>query len=402
VNFSANTITAVNFSANTITALYPEVLEHLWGMGDAVAPRGQPTRELLHVRMTLMQPRCRIITMPGRDLNPFFHLAECLWVLGGRADETWIGQYNSRLKQVLDDGHRSFHAPYGERLRRWGTHAKNATRVPCARDQLLDCYSVLKYDPDSRQAVMTLWNPEWDHPGVVTKDRPCNVAVTFKLRDGRLWMSVFNRSNDFVFGYSCTNVIQFSVLQEVLATWLGVQPGQYTHYSDSLHLYERDPFSKDDNPRTPAALAGVRAANAATGDTWRVLEPFPLYEYVSPSPMTITDPRETGETVFWLLRTYAPNPPPGGLELRVSDPFLSTVEHALAAHRMYKCGHAPPEVVLEELALIPALDWRVECARWMVQRLRKRHAPGEQQTALWARMVACPAATLQYVMYGEV
>jgi thymidylate synthase len=47
------------------------------------------------------------------------------------------------------------------------------------------------------------------------------------------------RSNDLFLGVP-HNIVQFTALQEVVAGWLEVEPGEYHHMSDSLHVYERD------------------------------------------------------------------------------------------------------------------------------------------------------------------
>jgi thymidylate synthase len=47
------------------------------------------------------------------------------------------------------------------------------------------------------------------------------------------------RSNDLQRGLPY-NFVQFTCLQEVMAGWLGVEVGTYSHISDSLHIYEKD------------------------------------------------------------------------------------------------------------------------------------------------------------------
>jgi len=60
-----------------------------------------------------------------------------------------------------------------------------------------------------------------------------------KVRDGRLeWLQVL-RSNDLFLGVPY-NLVQFTMLQEVMAGWLGLEPGTYTHLANSLHLYTSD------------------------------------------------------------------------------------------------------------------------------------------------------------------
>ena len=46
--------------------------------------RDQPTRELLHVAVTLKDPRQRIVF--SRPINPAFAIAEVIWILAGADD----------------------------------------------------------------------------------------------------------------------------------------------------------------------------------------------------------------------------------------------------------------------------------------------------------------------------
>lgn len=65
----------------------------------------------------------------------------------------------------------------------------------------------------------------------------CNVGVAFLIRDGNLNMTVFNRSNDAIWGAYGANVVHFSFLQEYIADMVGVPVGTYTQISNSLHAY---------------------------------------------------------------------------------------------------------------------------------------------------------------------
>ena len=59
------------------------------------------------------------------------------------------------------------------------------------------------------------------------------------------------RSNDLHRG-TPYNLIQFTTLQEVMAGWLGVELGEYLHFADSLHVYERDLPNHGQFPREKA------------------------------------------------------------------------------------------------------------------------------------------------------
>ena len=83
---------------------------------------------------------------------------------------------------------------------------------------------------------MMIWNPDFDL-GTNSKDIPCNDCVMMKIRNGRLYTTIQNRSNDLHWGLP-TNIFQFGFLSEVLANVLGVSLGTQTHNSQSLHIYD--------------------------------------------------------------------------------------------------------------------------------------------------------------------
>ncbi|MEO3810752.1 thymidylate synthase [Sphaerisporangium sp. B11E5] len=194
--------------------------------GQKVSPRGMATLELLDVRLQLAQPRARLLSAPpARVLNTAFAVAECVWILSG-SDDPWIYGYNSRLRQFAeDDG--ILRGAYGPRMRRWAGHI----------DQLAQVLTTLRADPDSRRAVIQLYDPIRDGGG--HRDVPCTLGYRFHLRHGRLDMVTTMRSNDLWLGFPY-DVFTATVLHELMAAWLGAELGTYRHHVDSLHLYERD------------------------------------------------------------------------------------------------------------------------------------------------------------------
>jgi hypothetical protein len=63
-------------------------------------------------------------------------------------------------------------------------------------------------------------------------------------------MTVFNRSNDAIWGAYGANAVQFAFIQEYVASALEVMIGPYTQVSDSLHIYP-------DNAPAPLLLAST-------------------------------------------------------------------------------------------------------------------------------------------------
>nr|P31654.1 RecName: Full=Deoxyuridylate hydroxymethyltransferase; Short=Deoxyuridylate hydroxymethylase; AltName: Full=Gp29; AltName: Full=dUMP hydroxymethylase; Short=dUMP-HMase [Bacillus phage SPO1]CAA43136.1 29 [Bacillus phage SPO1] len=226
------------FSGSKPTQLYMDILSTVIKEGDVLAPRGKRIKEIRPVMIEFKNPIRRTTFLKGRNINPFFQVAESLWILAGRSDVGFLLDYNKNMGQFSDDGV-FFNAPYGERLRFWNrSDANNFIYNPL--DQLRDVYEKIKADPDTRQAVAVIYNPLFDNINNDTKDRPCNLLLSFKLRNGKLDLSVYNRSNDLHWGTFGANLCQFSTILEAMATWLGVEVGSYYQITDSLHVYLDD------------------------------------------------------------------------------------------------------------------------------------------------------------------
>lgn len=194
-----------------------------------VAPRGAPTREWNGPVMTVYdRPEERVLFMPERDANPFFHLFESLWMLDGRNDVSFLVRFNKRMAEYSDDGD-TLRGAYGYR---W--------RESFEMDQIDTLVRMLRSEPDTRRAVLTMWDPDKDL-GVPSKDLPCNTQVFFKVRDGRLRTTVMCRSNDMLWGAYGANAVHFSMLHEYVADKVGVETGPMFQLSDSFHVYTTGP-----------------------------------------------------------------------------------------------------------------------------------------------------------------
>lgn len=211
-------------TAHSANGLYTSVCRALTQQGTRTAPRGMPTTEVLGVHLRLTQPRRRFVNLPpARVLNPAFAVAEALWILSG-SDEPWIFTYNRSLRQYADEGR--LQGAYGPRMRNWQG----------AVDQLDHARRLLERDPDSRQAVIQLYDPQRDSRG--HRDVPCTLNYRFFVRAGRLDMHTTMRSNDVWLGLPY-DLFTATILQELMAGWLGVKLGTYHHHVDSLHLYDQ-------------------------------------------------------------------------------------------------------------------------------------------------------------------
>ena len=204
-----------------------------------VERRGGPVRELPGVTVIQIDdPRKRLCLIRERKLNPWTSLAEFPWLMAGRNDVAWLKPYLPSAEQFSDDG-LVWRAGYGPRLvgwRGWDPPYNTVVEV----DQLHNIVTALERAPETRQALVGLWDPAADDPAhVVSKDFPCTNLIHFMRRGGELDVCVYMRSNDSVWGFSGVNVTNFTLLQELVAYTLGWPVGRYWHVSFNLHLYER-------------------------------------------------------------------------------------------------------------------------------------------------------------------
>lgn len=240
------------------TALYVELWKTVLEKGDEVHPRGKYIKEIRPVCVEFKNPLNRVTFIPGRRINPFFQVAESFWILSGGADVEWPEIFNSGISQFSDDGV-WFNAPYGERLRYWNRNMLHNIIIN-PQDQLYDVLQKFKADKDTRQAVAVLSNPMFDNAGYTIdeqgRDICCNLVLTFKIRQNKLHLSVFNRSNDLHWGLFGANLCQFSTILEQMTSWLReyypeLEVGTYTHLTDSLHIYMEDYGAKSISSEPP-------------------------------------------------------------------------------------------------------------------------------------------------------
>lgn len=200
-------------------------LEDALDLGKEIHVRGDTVRELRNRVITLERPLERAVILPKRRGSLFAAIAESVWVLAGRDDIAFLDPYLSRAGEYSDDGS-TWRGAYGPRLRAWGSV-----------DQIERCLSLIREEPATRRAAMSLFDPGRDYAD--TKDVPCNNWLHWLVRDGKLNLSVALRSNDMMWGFSGINAFEWSVLHDFMALWSGFEVGDATFYASSFHLYSR-------------------------------------------------------------------------------------------------------------------------------------------------------------------
>lgn len=288
------------------------------------------------------RPEERVLFDRVRDANPFFHLIESLWILGGSKRVDLPSVFLNSIARFSDDG-MTFHGAYGYRLRK-----------AFGFDQIMRAIELLVTKPDTRQCVMSIWHPELDMRAN-TKDMPCNDMVMLDIVDGRLNMTVCNRSNDVIWGAYGANAVQFSILQEFIAVYAKLERGLYVQQSNNYHVYTDNPFwlafkeGKHDaghvvNPYTTEQVRARPIADSTTDAVHLLADCEGMCAQV-----------ENGES----LLTY---------EYRSSF-GQSVVRPAVRAYMLYKATQYQSAIrVLEEVA---ATDWRLAMQQWVQRRAEK-------------------------------
>ena len=184
---------------------------------------GDVVGEVIGATTVILDPTRNIMKSKIRNLPMRYAIGELLWYLSGNNKLDAIRNYTSNWDRMSDDGE-TVNSNYGYCIQsKYGF------------DQLNFVVNKLKEDPKSRQAVIHIKEPN-NNP---SKDVNCTVCLQFFIREGKLYMITYMRSNDLWTGFTY-DVFQFTCLQICLAMKLNLGIGTYTHIAGSLHLYERN------------------------------------------------------------------------------------------------------------------------------------------------------------------
>ena len=356
------------------------------------------------VIITYTNPKERVLFNAARDCNPFFHLFEALWMLAGRNDVAPLSYYNSKIKDYSDDG-RTLNGAYGYRWRGNKSLRHDPSAVPADyTDQLDILVNHLRADPNSRRAVLQMWNVEDDllkiggkclldgeyhksnnnDPG--SRDVCCNLSVMFSLRGtgkckscypektetteegyccrcldrnpprkqegGEVFVldiTVTNRSNDLIWGALGSNHVHFSFLQEYMAARIRVEVGVYNQFSNNLHVYL--------NNWKPREWLEAE-------DNWRYSPYFKKPESIKTVPL-IKDPKVFEKELREFVEIHS-----SGIyryeNTKWSEPFFRDVaEPLLQSYHVYKSDLFVPKSLVDS---IKADDWRIVARNWIERR----------------------------------
>ena len=296
---------------------------------------------VLHQPVTIryQKPKQHVLLDKRRDANPFFHLMEAMWMLAGRDDAAFLDNYVHDFSERFSvDG--IVPDAYGYRWR-------NALGF----DQLAEIIRQLRDKPNTRQAVLQMWGAGTNDLHMDKLFKPCNLVACFAIHDDKLDMTVYNRSNDLVWGCCGANAVHFPILQEYIATKIGVEMGRYWQVSNNLHLYA-DHYYKF-KPDISVIFDGHLLPYQ---DTQPLMETPEHFDEDLETTMDYLDFVHQGK----LEDVYLGN---------ISNPFLTDVVVPMAvAYRHFR--DKDMDAALKEIGNVKAEDWGRAGREWLARRIK--------------------------------
>ena len=185
------------------------------------------TLALFNVGFTIKKPMDNVIHdgLRTRNWKQEYAEAEWQWYLSGDRNIKRLGEIYGKVPEIwrhMADENGNVNSNYGWQWER--------------NKQLANVIAMLKSNPNTRQAAISIYNGKEINDGNYQYDTPCTYAVQFTILKGKLNMAVVMRSNDLWYGF-CNDQYCFSKLQNLVADKVGIEIGTYYHYAHNLHLY---------------------------------------------------------------------------------------------------------------------------------------------------------------------
>lgn len=223
------------YEGDTFADVYSVALSDVYYRPEHVcSPRGQKVNEITNVAMVVNNPIYCLYHNPKRSSKKRYIAAELVYYFAGRRDLNFIKRYAKFWESIANsDG--TVNSAYGDLI--------FAKKNKHGYSQWRWAFESFEYDKDSRQAILHFNTPE--HQYFENKDFVCTLNGIFQIRDNKLSFTVEMRSNDIILG-TATDIAFFCLLQQQMHKLLKencypeLELGSYTHFVNSLHLYERN------------------------------------------------------------------------------------------------------------------------------------------------------------------
>ena len=195
------------------------------------------TKALFNVGFEIQNPMDNLITDERRDWKQEYAEAEWQWYLSGDRNIKKLGELYGKVPEIwkrMADKNGNVNSNYGWQWQRdAGVPFEGGTKYIQQLDYVID---MLKHNPKTRQAAISIYDGKEIKNAHYNNDTPCTYAVQFTIVNNKLNMCVTMRSNDLWYGF-CNDQYCFSRLQLMIADRLEIRLGTYFHFAHNLHLY---------------------------------------------------------------------------------------------------------------------------------------------------------------------
>ena len=202
------------------------IINHIEDQNQSADPRGLKVKESI-LSNFVIDPKEPIANFDKRKFNWKYLAGELAWYLDQDRDVDFIGSFSNFWGTLTNPGTNEINSNYGSLI-------FNKEQFGWVIDSLVA-------DKNSRQAIMFFNQPKFQFEG--NKDFVCTMYANFFIRENKLNMKVQMRSNDIFYGLTFDAPFFSFLLQSVhiklLETYPDLQLGDYYHFTDNLHFYER-------------------------------------------------------------------------------------------------------------------------------------------------------------------
>lgn len=204
-------------------ALLRNVMEH----GTIKADRtGTGTRSIFGPQLRYnLADGFPLVTTKKVHLKSIIH--ELLWFLQGGTNIAYLKENGVSIWDEWADQNGDLGPVYGKQWVAWQT--ANGQTI----SQIADVVHTLRSNPDSRRMVVSAWNVA-DLPKMALL--PCHILFQLYVADGRLSMSMYQRSADLFLGVPF-NIASYALLTMMFAQVADLQVGDLIITFGDAHIY---------------------------------------------------------------------------------------------------------------------------------------------------------------------
>lgn len=195
--------------------------EHLYHIISCYGEKSRDTLSVYNTGFYIDNPMDNHINTAWRNWSLDYAKLEWQWYLSGNPNPDMVAS-KAKLWNTLRDNNGHVNSNYGHQWQRG--------------DQLSKVIAMLNDDRSTRRAVVSLYDgKEIDK---YSKDTICTLAINFFVTDNKLYMNVFMRSNDLIYGF-CNDQYQFSNLLSLVSKQTNIEIGKYYHFVTNMHIYKK-------------------------------------------------------------------------------------------------------------------------------------------------------------------